>query len=119
ADDDRGHDPRRAAALAHADALEATLHEPGEPARGAAHAHADRTPAVLGRHVVVRVLDRLQPRLRLAAEERVLDVLGAPAGGGEEVRDDRLALVGDDLAARRVDRLVRRGGLGRDAAVDL
>ena len=60
----------------------------------------DRAPAVARRDVVVRVVDRLEPRLRLGAERRVLDVLGAPAGGREEVGDDRLALVGDDLAAR-------------------
>ena len=81
--------------------------------------HPDRAPAVARRGVVVGVVDGLQPRLRLVAQRRVLDVLGASARGGEEVGDDRRAVVGDDLAARLGDRLVGRGLLGRDAAVDL
>ena len=79
----------------------------------------DRRPAVLGRDVVVGVLDRLQPRLRAGADVRVLDVLGPPAGGGEEEGDDRLARVGDDLPAGGGDGGVGRLGLRGHAAVDL
>ena len=52
-------------------------------------------------------------------QRRVLDRLGATAGGREEVRDDRLALVGDDLPARVRHRRVGRRLLDPDAAVDL
>ena len=112
-------DPRRGAALDHLDPAEAALDEPASFAPACAQRQLDRPPAVLRRDVVVRVGDRLQPRLRLGAEVGVLDVLGAPAGGGEEERDDGLAVVGDDLAARGGDRVVGRSRLRRHAAVDL
>ena len=67
----------------------------------------ERAPAVVGRGVVVGILDALQPRLRIAAREDVLDVLGVAAGGREEEGHDDLAAVGDDLAGGRGD-----GGVG-------
>ena len=99
--------------------LSLPLTRPRELALGLGHRVAERPPAVARRDVVVRVLDRLEPRLGLAAGEAELDVLGAPAGGREEVGDDRLALVGDDLVRGRGDRGVGRRALGGDAAVDL
>ena len=98
--------------------LNEPLHEPAELARGGRHRQL-RRPAVARRDAVELVLDRLQPRLRLVAQRRVLDVLGLAAGGREEVGDDRLAVVGHDLPARGGHRRVGRGGLDPDALVDL
>ena len=111
----RGERPRRTTSMPRKRPL---TEEPSLRA-GLLEAHPDRAPAVARGGVVVGIVDRLQPRPRLVAERRVLDVLGAPAGGREEVGHDRLAVVGDDLAAGLAHRLVRRGLLGRHAAVDL
>src|SRR3954469_5840190 len=72
-----------------------------------------------GGNAVVGVIHRLQPRLGLVAQGRVLDVLRLAAGGGEEVGDDRLAAVGHDPPAGGGDRGVGGGGLDADALVDL
>ena len=111
----RGETPRRTTRIA----AEAPLHEPAEPRAGRRQAHPDRAPAVPRGDVVVGVLDRREPRLRLRAQRRVLDALGPPAGGREEVRRHRCALVGDELAARRLRRRVGRRRLDARAAVDL
>src|SRR5215210_4063824 len=85
ADDVRGHDARRRAALDDLDALEAAADEPGQLPPGRAVAHPDRAPAVLRRDAVVLVLYGLQPGDGRVAERRVLDVLRAAARGREEV----------------------------------
>ena len=75
--------------------------------------------AVAGRDAVVGVAHAHQVGLGPGVHERVLGVLGPPARGGEEERDDRLAPVGEHLPRGGPD---RRGGLrllARHARVDL
>ena len=81
--------------------------------------HRNDLRPVVGRDGVVRVGDALEPRLGVRADEAVLDVLGAPAAGGEEERGDRVALVGDDAAGGRADGGAGRRGLRGDAPVHL
>ena len=76
-----------------------------------------RAPVVVGRCRVVRIGDG--DEIRDARPGRLGGRRGAPARGREEERVGDLAVVEDDLALRRVDRGVRRGRLGLDAAVDL
>ena len=90
----RGETPR----CSDLDALEAPLQVAVQLALDLGGGEAERAPAVLGRDAVERVVDGLQPRLGLRADERVLDVLGLAAGGREEVGGHRLAAEGDDLA---------------------
>ena len=75
------------------------------------------TPAV--RRCFVAVFDALQPRRRARARPGVLDALGVAAGAREEVRRDRVAVVGDDLAGGRRDRCVRARRFRRAAEVHL
>ena len=78
-----------------------------------------RLPAVVGRDLVGRVVDRHEVRLRRAVEEHVLDVRRAPARRGVEVGDDRARprRSGSAPPSRRPPGPSRPSAL--DAAVDL
>ena len=91
----RGETPRSR----HADALERPWTRAAELARARTTSSASSSSGGGARRCRTGRRRDISQGLGLVAERRVLDRLGLAAGGGEEVGDDRLAAVGDDLAA--------------------